>query len=192
MTLIKLRKFKISDLWICFTNHNALSFCTVFAFLVHRTSSLGVLWDQDSLQKQSRVQRDSILPRVGLSPARLAAAYGQFHETFIHLDKDLWADCLRNVLQLVRIFVKVVHFNKFLQRKGACINKAIRDDRPSLAMTHIWRHDTCFRHNALLTSWRTLMAYFVLSPNGEESLNQFFPIQIILDEDRATGIILLV
>ena len=27
--------------------------------------------------------------------------------------------------------------------------------------------------NACLTSWLTLMAYFVLSPNGEETLNTF-------------------
>ena len=30
----------------------------------------------------------------------------------------------------------------------------------------------CFHHNARLTSWRTLMAYFVQSRNGEESLNK--------------------
>ena len=37
----------------------------------------------------------------------------------------------------------------------------------------MWCHNACFHHNARLTSWRTLMAHFVLSPNGEESLNQF-------------------
>ena len=34
----------------------------------------------------------------------------------------------------------------------------------TLGMTHMWRH-----HNRRLTAWRTLMAYFVLSLNGEES-----------------------
>ena len=45
-----------------------------------------------------------------------------------------------------------------------------RDDRPSFAMTHMRRfnHIACFNHNACLTSW----GYFVISPNGEESLNK--------------------
>ena len=37
------------------------------------------------------------------------------------------------------------------------------------AMTHMRR----FRHNARLASWRTLIAYLVLHPNGEESLSKF-------------------
>ena len=51
-------------------------------------------------------------------------------------------------------------------------NMAIRDDRPSVATTHIWRHNVSMisSHNTQLTLWYTLMAYFVLSPNGEESL----------------------
>ena len=45
-------------------------------------------------------------------------------------------------------------------------NKATRDDR--LNMMHMSCQNTFFHHNARLRSWRTLMAYFVLSPNGEE------------------------
>ena len=43
-------------------------------------------------------------------------------------------------------------------------------------------------------SWHTLMKYFVLSPNGEESLNKFLSPDPDPDhlEDRATEIILLV
>ena len=34
-------------------------------------------------------------------------------------------------------------------------NKAIVDNRPSLAITHMWRHNACFHYNERLTSWRT-------------------------------------
>ncbi len=44
-------------------------------------------------------------------------------------------------------------------------NNVIRYERPSLAIMHTWRHNTCFNHTARLTSWRTLMACFALSPN---------------------------
>ena len=52
-------------------------------------------------------------------------------------------------------------------------NKAIRNGSLSLALKHVWRHNACFYHNARLTSWQTLEAYFGQSPNGEESLNIF-------------------
>ena len=45
-------------------------------------------------------------------------------------------------------------------------NKAIRDDRPSLAM---WCNNAYFHHNTRLMLWHTLMAYFAMSLNGEES-----------------------
>ena len=49
----------------------------------------------------------------------------------------------------------------------------INDDRPSLAMMHMWQHNARIHHGALLNLWCTLMAYFVISPNGEESLNKW-------------------
>ena len=51
-------------------------------------------------------------------------------------------------------------------------NRAIWDDRPSLAMTHMWHHNACFHNNAWLTLWCTLMAYFVLPRNREEFFNK--------------------
>ena len=41
---------------------------------------------------------------------------------------------------------------------------------PPLTMTHMRRH---VMHVFITTPWRTLMAYFVLPPNGEEYLNKF-------------------
>ena len=57
-------------------------------------------------------------------------------------------------------------------------NKAIRfrDDRPSLAMTHMWRHNACIFHNARLILWHNV----VISPKGKESLN----ISLIRDPDH--------
>ena len=63
----------------------------------------------------------------------------------------------------------------------------------SLDMTHTWCHNSCFHHNARLTSLRTLMTYyFVLSFNGEETLNKCLSPDQDPDPDRATGTILLV
>ena len=47
-------------------------------------------------------------------------------------------------------------------------NNAINQRWETLARYHAyrtWRHNTCFNHTARLTSWRTLMACFALSPN---------------------------
>ena len=41
--------------------------------------------------------------------------------------------------------------------------------------------------NARLTSWRTLTAHFVLSPNGEESLNKFLSPDTDPDPDKKKG-----
>ena len=43
---------------------------------------------------------------------------------------------------------------------------------PSLAMTCMSRNNACFRHTARLMSSCTLVAYSVLSPDGEESFNK--------------------
>ena len=39
------------------------------------------------------------------------------------------------------------------------IDAHINKTRQSLAMTHMWRHNTFFRYTARLTSWRTLMVF---------------------------------
>ena len=55
-----------------------------------------------------------------------------------------------------------------------------------------------FYYTARLTLWRNLMAYFVLSRNGKNPLINPSRVQIrnairiILEEDRTTGVILLV
>ena len=46
------------------------------------------------------------------------------------------------------------------------ITRQSRDDKPSLAMTHMGRHNAHSRDDACLTSSRTLMEYFVLSLNN--------------------------
>ena len=43
-------------------------------------------------------------------------------------------------------------------------------------------NSACFHHNARLTSWRTLMTYFVLS--GEEFLNRFLSSDPVHDRLR--------
>ena len=67
------------------------------------------------------------------------------------------------------------------------IHKAIIDDRPSLALMHIWHHNACSHCNACLTSWSTLMEYFGLSPYGEESLNEFLSPDPDPDTDHLRG-----
>ena len=91
----------------------------------------------------------------------------------------------------MRVFIHSIIASLF-SKLSHIHNKAIRDDKASLAMIH-----ARFHHNARLTSWRTLMAYFVLSCNGEEYLINYWvqnriPIWIVLEDDRVTGIILLV
>ena len=66
-------------------------------------------------------------------------------------------------------------------------NNTIRNGRPSLARTHIWRHYAVFHSNALLTSWHTLMLYLVLSRNGEDSLDTFLSPDLDGDPDHLRG-----
>ena len=46
---------------------------------------------------------------------------------------------------------------------------------------------SCFQHNASLTSWRTLMEYFVLSRHGKESLSTFLSPDLDPDPDHLRG-----
>ena len=51
-------------------------------------------------------------------------------------------------------------------------NKAISDNIRLLGMMHMCRHNACFHHNAHMMLWHTLVPYFVISHNGEKSLNK--------------------
>ena len=63
-------------------------------------------------------------------------------------------------------------------------NKTIRNDRPSPAMMHMWRHNARFHNNPRLTVWQLWRILLKIS--------SWIRILITLDEDRGTGIILLV
>ena len=63
-------------------------------------------------------------------------------------------------------------------------HNAIRACRPLLAVTHLCRRYALFHHTSHLTSWHTLMAYLVLSPNGEESFNKFLSPDPAPDQDH--------
>ena len=52
------------------------------------------------------------------------------------------------------------------------VNHAATDDRPSHAMKHMWSHNGHFHHNARLVSLCSMVAYVVLSRNGEDSFNK--------------------
>ena len=64
----------------------------------------------------------------------------------------------------------------------AVSSKVIRDDGPSLAMTHIWCHNACFHCSAHLTSWG-ILSYLPMVQNPW--INPW--VQILLEEDRAMG-----
>ena len=65
-------------------------------------------------------------------------------------------------------------------------NKTIRDRRPTLCRTFdvVTR---CFNRNILLTLWHTLMTYYVISLNGEESFNKFLSPDQDFDLDHPRG-----
>ena len=70
------------------------------------------------------------------------------------------------------------------------LHKTIRDGTRSLTMMHLWCYYTFFSF-VIFDVRHTLMIHLVLSRNGEESfiINSLVQIRIILEENRATGIL---